>query len=517
MAPLIDRDLNDRTMVHRGRKGVKASVAIVACVLTASASLMLTGDLVPWTETWDPEDPGFRSTVSYAFHLPILIEGDAQFNLSNGVVSGDGTPENPYIIEGWDISTTWEIGIHIRITTAHFIIRNCYVHGFDFDNGAINLFRCVNGIVEDNICSGNSIGIGVGDSSNNTLSRNNCSDNGHSGISIYDCSNITVSDNYCSDNGWTSIRVEYTDNSTVSGNTCSGRVWEGDNGISLRHSNGNTISNNTCIDHYWCGIYVGEYSDNNTLSGNDCTRGDFGIRLEDSDGNVLLDNACWGNHDSGVMIWYSDLSVLTGNNCSDNHFSGIFLRDSHDSMLSNNTCSENWEAGTYLFNSNGNILSRNNCSDNFYYGLYVSDSSNNTIFNNSCSGHLAYGMYVLSDFAVSANNRIWNNSFHNNNGAGDVYDPAHIQARDDGTGNWWNSTEGYGNYWSDWRGPDLSPMDGIVDYPYHVGGSAGSWDHYPIAEYYGTEVPELGVMPLVVMVLLAMIVLTGEMRRRKWH
>jgi len=36
-----------------------------------------------------------------------------------------------------------------------------------------------------------------------------------------------------------------------------------------------------------------------------------------------------------------------------------------------------------------------------------------------------------------------------------------------------------------------------------------------IAEYYGTPIPEFGMMPLVVAVLLVAVLLAGDVRRRK--
>jgi hypothetical protein len=38
-------------------------------------------------------------------HDPIEISGNAGFTLGNGVVSGTGSSSDPYIIEGWSIST----------------------------------------------------------------------------------------------------------------------------------------------------------------------------------------------------------------------------------------------------------------------------------------------------------------------------------------------------------------------------------------------------------------------------
>lgn len=133
--------------------------------------------------------------------------------------------------------------------------------------------------------------------------------------------------------------------------------------------------------------------------------------------------------------------------------------------------------------------------------------SRNLICNN-----VGYGVFISS----GSNNRIWNNTFVGNRGAGSAYSPAHVQAYDDGI-NWWNSSDtphGYGNYWGDWQSPDNVPPYGIVDSPYNVGGSAGAKDFYPLTTPQA-PIPEFGVMPFVVMVLLAMIMLAGDMRRKK--
>lgn len=516
MAPIIDRNLSGRMERRRLRAGVMSGAVVIACALSISTLLLLFGNCAEETRSPDAARPDPTIRVSYTFHQPILIDGDIQFTGTNGVKSGNGTDSNPFIIEGWDITTTHATGIEIRSTTAFFTIRDCYIHGASSGYNAIYLFRCVNGVLENNVCSGNFLGISVHSSGNNTLSNNTCSGSATYGIHVAFSSYNTLSNNSCSDNGYGSMNLDYSHNNTISGNDCHGRVWDDYDGISLSYSSGNVLSSNTCADHYWSGILVGEQCGNNILYNNSCSGGNFGIRLEDSERNFIVRNTCWGNYETGIMVWNSDLTVLTGNNCNDN-IHGIFLGGSHNNTVSEGNFSGNWETGMYLFNSTGNALSQNNCSDNLYFGLFIRDSSNNTIFNNSCSRQAEYGVYVLSDLAVSSGNRIWNNSFYGNNGAGDVYDSAHMQARDDGTGNWWNSTEGYGNYWNDWRGPDLLPMDGIVDYPYRIDGSAGSRDYYPIAEYYGTEIPEFGMMPLVVTAFLGMAVLAGEMRRRARH
>jgi len=115
----------------------------------------------------------------------------------------------------------------------------------------------------------------------------------------------------------------------------------------------------------------------------------------------------------------------------------------------------------------------------------------------------------------SGDNRIWNNTFAGNKGATDTYDSSRVQACDNGTSNWWNSTDGYGNYWSDWTTPDAIPPWGVVDHPYLLDGSAGAEDYYPLTTTPSEPIPEFGMVPFVVMVLLVAIVLTIGARRRK--
>jgi parallel beta-helix repeat protein len=210
----------------------------------------------------------------------------------------------------------------------------------------------------------------------------------------------------------------------------------------------------------------------------------------------------------------SNNSLVNNTCCSNYLYDGINLFLSSNNTLTNNTCSNN-QHGIYLAVSSDNTISNNNCSNN-YYGINLDYSSNdNAIQMNRIENNSGYGIYLYS----GSNNRIWNNTFYHNNGAGDTYDSAHIQAYDDGSGNPWNGANGYGNYWSDWTTPDFVPRYGIVDVPYDIAGSAGAQDHYPLtAPQVPTEpIIEFGMMPFVVTGFLAAIMLIIGARRRKAH
>ncbi|MHA1205511.1 MAG: hypothetical protein ACTSSL_11350 [Candidatus Heimdallarchaeaceae archaeon] len=62
-------------------------------------------------------------SLALTAHDPIIIASDSDFS----IFPGTGTPEDLYIIEGFNITTISDYGINIRYTTKYFIIHNCYV------------------------------------------------------------------------------------------------------------------------------------------------------------------------------------------------------------------------------------------------------------------------------------------------------------------------------------------------------------------------------------------------------
>ena len=62
-------------------------------------------------------------------HLPITISGNKDFTAKNGVRSGSGTAEDPYIISNWKVHSLVKPGIGIKNTDAYFVIENCHIYG----------------------------------------------------------------------------------------------------------------------------------------------------------------------------------------------------------------------------------------------------------------------------------------------------------------------------------------------------------------------------------------------------
>ena len=419
MTPIIDRKL----WLNKLGKGHQHSSRVVVLAMILVAGLMvgaIAGLMVQIGSTGGPRLPEpFARTplgILYVTHSPIYISGNAEFTLSNGVSSGTGAASDPYIIADWDINASTATGIYIENTDAHFTVRNCYIHyGASYNDDGIDLDNCVNGTLQNNICSDDVAGIYLILSSNNT----------------------------------------------VINNTCLGSLT---NGISTYSSSNNTLFNNTCSSNKVYGMFISQSSNNNTID---------------------------------------------SNNCSSNTNNGIFLYASSNNTLVNNNCSSNDQRGIYLDAESHDTLSSNNVSGNAAEGIYIDSSSNNVVTWNQLYDNSGIGVIIAPG---SSSNLITHNTFIGNNGAGSTYDSIHIQAWADETSNWWNSTDGHGNYWSDWTTPDAN-HDGIVDLPYVIGGGTGAKDHYPLTTVQ--QIPEVGTMPLVAIVLLAMIVLTTEGKRRK--
>jgi hypothetical protein len=135
---------------------------------------------------------------SLASYGPISIVGNAGFDNTiypnNGVRSGNGSATNPYIIEGWSITTArFQDGIHIEQTNVSFLIRNVYIHGQQDSNG-IFLSKVGQGLVDNTTITNFLDGITIF-LSNATIENSVISSNFQYGIGILDGENVSMFNN----------------------------------------------------------------------------------------------------------------------------------------------------------------------------------------------------------------------------------------------------------------------------------------------------------------------------------
>lgn len=125
--------------------------------------------------------------------LPISIIGNSGFTPANGITAGSGSTSNPFIIEGWNISTTNTDGIHIEQTNASFIIRNVNIHGQGQSNG-IFLLDVTNGVIDNATITTSYDGITI-TLSNATIENSQITTNTEYGIRILDGENVNLYNN----------------------------------------------------------------------------------------------------------------------------------------------------------------------------------------------------------------------------------------------------------------------------------------------------------------------------------
>jgi parallel beta-helix repeat protein len=115
-----------------------------AVILLALSLLLVTGG---WALAADRVD-----------HRAIVIANDYEFTPENGVCSGSGTLEDPYVISGWKIDAGYDdYAINIHGTSRAFVIRNVEISGAA--KSAIFLSYVENGQIEGCVFVANWVGV----------------------------------------------------------------------------------------------------------------------------------------------------------------------------------------------------------------------------------------------------------------------------------------------------------------------------------------------------------------------
>ncbi|MHA2296718.1 MAG: right-handed parallel beta-helix repeat-containing protein [Candidatus Hodarchaeales archaeon] len=131
--------------------------------------------------------------VSSDEHDPIVITDN--YNFSDLDFPGNGTFNNPYIIEGYSFAVTTNYMISIHDTTAHFVIKDNVIDGMHGNTRGILLTNTTHGMIENNTIINCQYGITMQDSSNNTVKNNEFHDNHEYGIYVFNSSHNEVFNN----------------------------------------------------------------------------------------------------------------------------------------------------------------------------------------------------------------------------------------------------------------------------------------------------------------------------------
>ena len=252
-------------------------------------------------------DPGSMSTKSfvyeYGLHMPIIISSDADF-LS---FPGSGTIQDPFLIEGFKITSSEPFGIHISSTTKHILIRNCFINvsqiGILIEDKFEGTVR-----IENNIITG----------SENL--------NGH-GVVAYLAKEVVLEENIVSSHASSGLVMAGVDVSYIHNNVFSSN---GDTGMEVVYVNNLRIYENEYNDNVKRGMYVGG-CDNVIIMKNDCSRNEReGIYIEECEDCFILNNTIENNGLSGMKMDGARRCLLSYNLFRENQARGLYLDEDCD-------------------------------------------------------------------------------------------------------------------------------------------------------------------------------------------
>lgn len=400
------------------------------------------------------------SVPSYENMTPILAYND--FDMDNYASAlewdGDGSPGDPYIIEGYNITSNGD-SILIRHTTRAFEIRNCLVTSLTSGSG--------NGIMINNATQVAIVDTIVMDKSDTIDVRNvpslyieNCTIyDGGSSVYIYNCTGATITECDIYDNFDSGIYLDQCNSSMISNNEISSTVVGG--GIFLGASHyvtiiGNhifdcaasgvwalssphaTIENNIIHDNMFftgpmCGVHL-EVSPYASVVGNEIyDNARNGIYVVESDWVYIFDNEIYGNAEHGIDVMFSIEGTILENDIHGNGYwpvmtnslCGVYLGPSYNFSIIGNMIWNNTPAGITIWDSMLVTISNNDIFNNTHTGIYgfVGEGGGNaTIHNNQIYGNgytetiplFIAGIYLENyEYSTIENNHVYNNT---NNG-----------------------------------------------------------------------------------------------------
>ncbi|MEM3444476.1 MAG: NosD domain-containing protein [Thermoplasmata archaeon] len=307
---------------------------------------------------------------------PLHINGNSEFIIiaqTNGW-QGNGTAENPYVIEGYEFNGNGGgYALWIENTDIHFVVRNCKVWNatsqYIYPYGpAIMLSAVSNATIEHNILTQSKYGVKFQGGCKNLKIIGNAVSNAYFGIFGEDnlAAGVDVQSNVISGNNEGVVFYGVQD-SRIGANT----ILLNPIGITLSGCRGICIEGNLIHHNYYHGVYISGNSHNNQLTGNTiASNGNTGITIcGGSFANLITYNTIRDNSGYGVALTEaSSGNQIYGNNFYRNNGAGKGVNgqsqgydevgNAWDDGTGGNYWS-NWDGtGTYPIDGSGNAVDR---------------------------------------------------------------------------------------------------------------------------------------------------------------
>jgi parallel beta-helix repeat protein len=386
----------------------------------------------------------FRNIESSVDPLNIHNNSDFAEIITKNDWSGNGTENDPYIIENQIIYSDDNQAINIRNTEVHFIIRNCTLVGGFY---SLKMTNVTHAVVFQNIIEG----LEIKNTSKCKFIQNNFTTHWDTTGPVflrYSINNSLVNNSFNN----TELLLFWSGNNTVEDNqfinegiTLFGSVLED---YIQENVTGNVVNNRPCV--YWLnesnrtvptdvgqiylvncsnilvanqqmlsttkgiGAYYSEFVDivNNSLSN---LSGYNAIGLYSSNNCTIQRNVIYGNSRWGVSITNSINCTILINSVFSNGRSGINIINCSDINFSNNDCWSNFENGIELSHSQLIVITNNSIFGNEDAGISLNNSSKLIISKNTIE-YNNIGMKLTGDNEITVEeNQIYSNYHHSIN------------------------------------------------------------------------------------------------------
>ncbi|PSG97212.1 hypothetical protein BRD56_06000 [Thermoplasmatales archaeon SW_10_69_26] len=386
-------------------------------------------------------------------HPPIVVVGDqgpTGFAIENaagddvprpgsGVVDGEGTEDDPYVIEGWCIegrrasvsffwvgARTGTTGIHLADTSAHVIIRGNDltqlergIHLEDADNvtvranhihdvqHGVDVDQARNLTVETNAIKWTNEGIEASGAYGLTVRGNELSapnDRANAaakddGIKVTDSDGAAIVANVLHNYDGTAVRVADTAAAEVEGNELLEGPSFASRAIHLLGTEDTEVRDNVLYD-FRSGLRL-EGTQGTLVTGNDIDENSlFGVSFEAGSSIAIRDNVVTRSNDA--IEAYEGETVTEGvrienNTLTGNHNRGIELEHGRDILVRNNTVTNNGRSGVWANGADEVVIRSNRILDNDRSGVIVARSEAVLVEDNLVR-HNGWGAHTRSVF-----------------------------------------------------------------------------------------------------------------------
>jgi len=427
-------------------------------------------------------------TIPYETHDAIRIIGEDDSTMENGVTGGNGTLENPYIIEHWDIKAT---SFWLRLDAfLHWLEQTRFDSIFEY---FVNIPVC---------------GIYLKDTAKHVIIRNNSISDWNSGqrellriagIIIVNASNVTIERNYF-ENNYAGVSFANVQRVTMRVGNSTRTFHEEYESVFC------DIRNNTFVNSEFAGIDL-DFTSRSEIIGNVFLENGFGIRSNLC--TVLITNNSFLGNGNGLLCSRHDHSTILNNTffrngngiyCSNpssdpdgsdplidgNHFeenlAGIFIRTMHP-KISNNTFYRNDLGIMNMGASQQPVLIIDNViRENICYGIEFEGPciiEHNLIIDNVENGLKVRGNATIKNNVIASNNErglliglrsnqktapsIHYNNIFDNGGQGMYLLSSIVDLPVNATYNYWGSSDGPSGHGS---GSGDEIVEGILFQPW---------------------------------------------------